>query len=103
MERRLPKWARTYFTLLAALAALCVAGATVWFAVQAHRREAAPQYLLKDSGGHLALYTAEGAGPLAEYDIYTRLLPEGDVLALQQGVSVQDEHALQQLLEDYGL
>ena len=62
------------------------------------------RYLLKDSGGHVALYTADGIGPLATYDdLYTRLLPESDVLALQQGVFVADEAELQRRLEDYGL
>ena len=36
-------------------------------------------------------------------DIYTRLLPESDVLALQQGVPVTDEAELQRRLEVYGL
>ena len=46
----------------------------------------------------------DGTGPLAQYDeIYTRLLPESDVLALQQGVPVYDEAELQKRLEDYGL
>ena len=41
---------------------------------------------------------------LARYDeIYTRLLPEGDALALQQGVPITDERELQKRLEDYGL
>ena len=54
--------------------------------------------------GHGALYTADGIGPLATYDdLYTRLLPESDVLALQQGVFVADEAELQRRLEDYGL
>ena len=47
---------------------------------------------------------ADGTGPLATYeDIYTHLLPESDVLALQQGVQVADEVELQRRLEDYGL
>ena len=62
-----------------------------------------PRYLLKDTGGYVSLYTADGRGPLAQYDLLTRLLPEQDVLALQQGVPVQDEAELQQRLEDYGL
>ena len=50
------------------------------------------------------LYTIDGSGPLARYDeIYTRLLPEGDALALQQGVPITDERELQKRLEDYGL
>ena len=77
--------------------------ALVWFA-RPQPETAAPRYLLKDSGGHVALYTADGVGPLATYDdLYTRLLPESDVLALQQGVFVADEAELQRRLEDYGL
>ena len=92
-----------YLSLLAGLAALCLAAALVWFA-RPQPETAAPRYLLKDSGGHVALYTADGTGPLAIYeDIYTHLLPESDVLALQQGVQVADEVELQRRLEDYGL
>lgn len=36
-------------------------------------------------------------------EIYTHLLPESDVLALQQGVYLANEAELQQRLEDYGL
>ena len=92
-----------YLSLLAGLAVLCLAAAVVWFA-RPQPETAAPRYLLKDSGGHVALYTADGIGPLATYDdLYTRLLPESDVLALQQGVFVADEAELQRRLEDYGL
>ena len=90
-----------YLSLLAGLAVLCLAAALVWFA-RPQPETAAPRYLLKDSGGHVALYTADGIGPLATYDdLYTRLLPESDVLALQQGVFVADEAELQRRLEDY--
>lgn len=93
-----------YLSLLGALALLCVVAGALWFALGSRPQ---PQqntgYLLKDNGGHLALYTANGTGPLAEYDIYTRLLPENDILALQEGVAVADEAELQQRLEDYGL
>ena len=65
---------------------------------------AAPRYMLRDNGGHPALYTADGAGPLAQYDeIYTRLLPESDYLNLQQGILLADEAELQARLEDLGL
>ena len=93
-----------YLSLLGALALLCVVAGALWFALGSRPQ---PQqntgYLLKDNGGHLALYTADGTGPLAEYDIYTRLVPENDILALQEGVAVADEAELQQRLEDYGL
>ena len=53
---------------------------------------------------HIGLYAGDGAGPLAQYDeLYTHLLPESDVLALQQGVPVYSETELQKRLEDYGL
>ena len=62
-----------YLSLLAGLAVLCLAAALVWFA-RPQPETAAPRYLLKDSGGHVALYTADGIGPLATYDdLYTRL------------------------------
>ena len=105
METKLPKWARRYLTLLVALAVLGIAAACVWFAQAAleNAQRPQPRYLLKDTGGYVSLYTADGRGPLAQYDLLTRLLPEQDVLALQQGVPVQDEAELQQRLEDYGL
>ena len=88
-----------YLALLAAAAVLCLAAGLAWLVRgQPHR------YLLRDCAGHPALYTAEGIGPLATYeDIYTHLLPESDVLALQQGVYLANEAELQQRLEDYGL
>ena len=102
MERELPAWTRLYYTVLGVLAVLCIAAAVIWFAVDS-KVTPGPAYLLRDNGGHLALYAADGTGPLAEYDIYTRLLPEQDVLALQNGLPVQDEVELQRRLEDYGL
>lgn len=105
MEHKLPKGVRLYLMLLGGAALLCVVAAAVWFARAEYdaRTDKGPQYLLKDNGGYLALYTGDGTGPLAEYDLYTRLLPEQDALALQQGVPVEDEAELQRRLEDYGL
>ena len=83
---------------------LCIVAGALWFALGSRpQAEQSTGYLLKDNGGHLALYTADGPLALAEYDIYTRLLPEHDILALQEGVAVADEAELQQRLEDYGL
>ena len=42
-----------YLSLLAGLAVLCLAAALVWFA-RPQPETAAPRYLLKDSGGHVA-------------------------------------------------
>ncbi|HJD20835.1 MAG TPA: hypothetical protein H9915_03345 [Candidatus Gemmiger faecigallinarum] len=103
MERKQNRGQLLWCSLLGALALLCIVAAAVWFALSARQGQQTPQgYLLRDNGGRLALYAADGTGPLAEYDIYTRLLPEQDFLALQQGVAVADEAELQKRLEDYG-
>ncbi|MDD4850373.1 MAG: hypothetical protein PHO10_06700 [Gemmiger sp.] len=95
---------RIYLSVLGALALLAVVFSAIWLFGANARKAPAPQYLLKDHAGHLALYTADGGGPLAEYPtIYTRLLPEQDLLALQQGLPVADETELARRLEDYGL
>ena len=54
-----------YLSLLGALAVLCIAAGIWWFIRGQQRAE--PQYLLKDNGGHPALYTIDGSGPLARY------------------------------------
>lgn len=102
MRKFLPKGKKRYLMLLGAAAVVCLAVGLALLLFPT-RAQPEPAYLLKDHAGKLALYTAEGAGPLAEYDIYTRLLPEKDLLALQQGVAVADETELQRRLEDYGL
>ena len=96
------KFRRSWVVLLLSVCAALLAALLMLRAGRA--QSAAPRYMLRDNGGHPALYTADGAGPLAQYDeIYTRLLPEGDALALQQGVPITDERELQKRLEDYGL
>ena len=55
MQRKMPRAYRAYFLLLGALAALCIGAGVLWFAVDARRQPAAPQYLLKDNAGHVAL------------------------------------------------
>ena len=104
MERgvvRLKNHRRVWLAVPGALAALGI-GVSAALMLAPSPAPVAPAYLLKDHGGKLALYAADGGGPLEEYDIYTRLLPEQDVLALQQGVPVADAAELQRRLEDYG-
>lgn len=102
MKRTWPQGRALYFTLLGALAAVGI-GVGAALLLRPAQGDDAPAYLLKDHAGRLALYAADGSGPLAEYDVYTRLLPEQDLLALQQGVAVADDAELQKRLEDYGL
>lgn len=103
MENKRRKGSALYLSLLGAVAVLCLV-ASVWWMLRGKAGPEMPLYLLKDNAGHIALYAGDGTGPLAQYDeIYTRLLPESDVLALQQGVPVYTETELQKRLEDYGL
>ena len=62
---------------------------------------AAP-YILKDHGGRLAVFAPEGGEPLQVYDVYTHLLPEGDVAALQAGIPLESLEQLDRLLGDFG-
>lgn len=96
MRYQLPRGYRRYLLGLAMLALLCIAAAVTVFFVPVQKQQPQAQYLLKDNAGRLALYTPDGTGPLAQYDVYTRLLPEPDCLALQQGVSIYTEAELQQ-------
>ena len=64
------------------------------------------QYLLKDEGGKVAVYTCGPDGSptrLAQQtEIYVNLLPENDALRVKQGMVVTGEAALQKVLEDLG-
>lgn len=96
------KFRRSWVVLLLPVCAALLAALLMLRA--GREQSAAPRYMLRDNGGHPALYTADGAGPLAQYDeIYTRLLPESDYLNLQQGILLADEAELQARLEDLGL
>ncbi len=74
--------------------------ASLWMPQTAASSEAA--YELRDTGGRVAVYAAGGDTPLAVYDIYVNLLPEGDALRLKSGMRVYGDAALESLLEDLG-
>lgn len=59
-------------------------------------------YLLKDWGGHLALFRANDASPLEIYPLYTHLLPPADVESLRNGIPLRNMEQVEQLLEDFG-
>ena len=64
------------------------------------------QYLLRDEGGMVAVYTCGPDGSptrLAQQtDIYVNLLPENDALRVKHGMTVTGDAALQEVLEDLG-
>lgn len=96
---------KIWFVLLAILCLVALGAAILWMFVPTALQPEQPQprYLLLDQGGKVALYSPDGDTLVREYDIYTRLLPEGDQLALEQGVLVYSPQELESLLEDYGL
>ncbi len=99
---------KTWFWALCALCAAALLISLMWlFAPQTVLpADPPPAYTLRDEGGRVAVYTGEASAPdapLAVYDIYTRLLPENDLLHLQKGIPVYSDAELQTLLEDFGL
>ena len=64
------------------------------------------QYLLRDEGGMVAVYTCGPDGSptrlARQTDIYVNLLPENDALRVKQGMAVTGDAALQKVLEDLG-
>ena len=52
--------------------------------------------------GKLALFKTGENTPVTRYEIYTGLLPEQDVAALQQGIPVATQKELRRYLEDFG-
>lgn len=66
-------------------------------------KQSSYSYTLKDFHGKLALYPNNSDTPTEVYEVYTHLLPEQDVLSLQQGIPLKSEAELQRLLEDFGL
>lgn len=61
------------------------------------------KYIVRDYGGRLAVYRVNQPDrPVYLLDIYTGALPEADRSALQDGILLQTEEELSQLLEDYG-
>ncbi|MEG0897530.1 MAG: hypothetical protein RSF73_08305 [Ruthenibacterium sp.] len=86
--------------------ALCLSLILLFSAPQAPEKEpsapVAPAYFLRESGGHLALYTQADSRLVAEYNIRTALLPQADAQALKVGVPIATRAQLQRVLEDYG-
>lgn len=59
-------------------------------------------YILSESGGKLALYRTGETAPIAQYEIYTTLLPPSDVALLQKGIPIDSQESLYRYLEDFG-
>lgn len=98
---------KRWFWALAALCALALAAALLWMLVPGtvEPPEREPLCILRDLNGRVARFEPgqDTARPAQVYEgVYTHLLPEQDVLALQEGLPVYSEEELEQRLEDFG-
>ena len=96
---------KIWVALLAVLCAVSLALSLFWMVRPGRAAQdsfSAAPYILKDHGGRLAVFAPEGGEPLQVYDVYTHLLPEGDVAALQAGIPLESREQLDRLLEDFG-
>lgn len=65
--------------------------------------KSAPSYILKDWGGHLALFHNNDIIPFQVYEeVYTHLLPQTDVEELRRGIPLYSEDEIDRILEDFG-
>ncbi len=60
-------------------------------------------YTIKDYNGKIAVFTEDSTEPIIIYDVYTHLLPEGDIELLRKGIGAKDEFSLIKTLENFGL
>ena len=93
-----------FFTACLLVSILCMTSYLFPHKSEIFPPSAPPRYLIKDSGGRVAVYAAfrPDAPPLLRCDIYVNLLPAADVLRLKAGWPVSDDRALQCTLEDLG-
>jgi hypothetical protein len=109
MTRRSAK--RVYFTIVAALTAsgfltVCTLGQVV----RRHRTEARlaaaaieegePRFLVRESGGRIAVFRDGGEKPYLLLDILPSLLSEQDRELLAEGLYFSSEQELRQFIED---
>ncbi len=59
------------------------------------------RYLLKDSGGHIAVYKDNEFVPMITTETLTNTLPLRDQENLKKGITVKGDTALRKALEDY--
>ena len=66
-------------------------------------RHADAEFYLRESGGHVAVFAGnKGRAPVTVTEIETALLRDADRALLENGIPVEDRHALLRLLEDLG-
>lgn len=99
---------KVWIYVLVFFCALGLAASVAVFTLHPFENDSASTgYILRDWHGKLAVFgpdaSGENAQPIQVYEVYTHLLPEGDVLSLQAGIPLESQEQLQRLLEDFGL
>lgn len=67
----------------------------------ATQTEASESYLVKDSGGKIAIFTDTSDKPFFVTETYTNSLPKADAERMKQGIRAADKTQLQKIIEDY--
>ncbi len=63
--------------------------------------DAAQGFVIKDSGGRVAVFKSGENDPFLTTETYTATLPKNDVSKLKKGIDARDANELRRLLEDY--
>ena len=63
--------------------------------------EPAPSYVIRDSGGNIAVFLQGESAPVMVTQTRTDALPRQDSRRVKEGISVEGRQELEKLLEDY--
>ena len=58
-------------------------------------------YIIRDSGGRIAVFRRGESAPLLVTQTLTESLPRADAKKIREGIEVPDRQTLEKLLEDY--
>ena len=58
-------------------------------------------YIIRDSGGRVAVFKSGGSAPVIVTKTRTDDLPRSDARIIREGIEVQDERQLKRVLEDF--
>lgn len=91
---------RTYRLVLLAIAAGIILICLLTLLIAPDSPDPPEKYLLREYEQRLAVFRPGEDDPMQILPVYAATLPYADRLRLQQGISVESEEALQQLIED---
>ena len=100
------KEVRTYmkFPIYAKITAACAAAASVaaiLHGTPGTKADPPPKYLVRESGGIVAVYSGQSGELITSIDYPVAGLPRADRVLLSEGIAVESDDELAMLLEDY--